>query len=159
MLNRFFSVADDLAQRHHCEKIKTIGDCVMVAAGVPEASAKHAETLARYALDLKAAMQGETFAGQPLRLRIGIHSGPAVAGVIGRNRFAYDLWGDTVNVAARIEQVAKPNEICLSDATRERLGAGFLCTAIGDVEVRGAGRIAIWRLDCEQRDESPEIPT
>jgi class 3 adenylate cyclase len=159
MLNRFFSVADDLAQRHHCEKIKTIGDCVMVAAGVPEASAKHAETLARYALDLKAAMQGETFADQPLRLRIGIHSGPAVAGVIGRNRFAYDLWGDTVNVAARIEQVAKPNEICLSDATRERLGAGFLCTAIGDVEVRGAGRIAIWRLDCEQRDESPEIPT
>jgi class 3 adenylate cyclase len=131
----------------------------MVAAGVPEASAKHAETLARYALDLKAAMQGETFADQPLRLRIGIHSGPAVAGVIGRNRFAYDLWGDTVNVAARIEQVAKPNEICLSDATRERLGAGFLCTAIGDVEVRGAGRIAIWRLDCEQRDESPEIPT
>jgi len=149
MLNRFFSVADDLAQRHRCEKIKTIGDCVMAAAGVPEASADHAETLARYALDLRTAMQGETFAGQPLRLRIGIHSGPAVAGVIGRNRFAYDLWGDTVNVAARIEQAAKPDEICVSDATREGLGAGFLCSAIGEVEARGAGRIAIWRLDSE----------
>ena len=91
MLNRFFSVADDLAQRHHCEKIKTIGDCVMAAAGVPEASPIHAETLARYALDLRAAVQGETFAGQPLKLRIGIHSGPAVAGVIGRNRFVYDF--------------------------------------------------------------------
>ena len=158
MLNRFFSVADDLAQRHHCEKIKTIGDCVMAAAGVPEASANHAETLARYALDLRAAVQGETFAGQPLKLRIGIHSGPAVAGVIGRNRFAYDLWGDTVNVAARIENAAKPDEIYLSDATRERLGAGFFCTAIGEVEARGAGRIAIWRLDCEQKDGSQEIP-
>ena len=85
--------------------------------------------------------------------------GPAVAGVIGRNRFAYDLWGDTVNVAARIEQAAKPNEIYLSNATRERLGADFLCTAIGDVEARGAGRIAIWRLDCEQSDESSAILT
>jgi len=159
MLNRFFSVADDLAHRHHCEKIKTIGDCVMAAAGVPEASANHAETLARYALDLRAAMQREIFAGKPLRLRIGIHSGPAVAGVIGRNRFAYDLWGDTVNVAARIEQAARPDEIYLSDATRERLGGSFLCTTIGEVEARGAGRVTIWRLDCEQKDGSQEIST
>jgi class 3 adenylate cyclase len=158
MLNRFFSVADDLAQQHHCEKIKTIGDCVMAAAGVPEATANHAETLARYALDLRAAMHGEIFAGQPLRLRIGIHSGPAVAGVIGLNRFVYDLWGDTVNVAARIEHAAKVGEICVSDSTRERLGTRFLCTALGEVEARGAGRMVIWQLDCEQRDASPEIP-
>jgi class 3 adenylate cyclase len=158
MLNRFFSVADDLAQRHHCEKIKTIGDCVMAAAGVPEASADHAETLARYALDLRAAMQGQTFAGQPLRLRISIHSGPAVAGVIGRNRFAYDLWGDTVNVAARIEQAAQPDEICLSDATHERLGTGFSCTTIGEVEARGAGRVVIWRLDCEEKGGARNLP-
>jgi class 3 adenylate cyclase len=149
MLNRFFSVADELAHRHHCEKIKTIGDCVMAAAGVPEASADHAGMLARYALDLRAAMQGETFAGQPLQLRIGIHSGPAVAGVIGRNRFAYDLWGDTVNVAARIEHAAKPDEIYVSDTTREHLGGGFHCTTIGEIEARGAGRVTIWRLDGE----------
>lgn len=96
---------------------------------MPEALAKHAETIARNALYLKDAMQEETFGCRPLRLRIEIHSGPAVARVIGRNRFAYDLWGDTVNIAARIEQAAKPNEICLSDATREALGAAFVCTA------------------------------
>jgi len=149
MLNRFFSVADELAQRLGCEKIKTIGDCVMAAAGLPEPSSSHAETLARYALDLRETMEGEAFAGAPLKLRIGIHSGPAVAGVIGRSRFAYDLWGDTVNVASRIQHAAKPDEIQLSNATRELLGANFSCTAAGEVETRGAGRVGVWRLDRE----------
>jgi adenylate cyclase len=93
-------------------------------------------------------MEGETFAGAPLKLRIGIHSGPAVAGVIGRSRFAYDLWGDTVNVASRIQHAAKPDEIQLSNATRELLGAKFSCTAAGEVETR-AGRVGVWRLDRE----------
>jgi class 3 adenylate cyclase len=149
MLNRFFSVADELAQRLSCEKIKTIGDCVMVAAGLPEPSSSHAETLARYALDLRDMMDGETFASAPLELRIGIHSGPAVAGVIGRSRFAYDLWGDTVNVASRIQHAANPDEIQLSNATRELLSASFSCTAAGEVETRGAGRVGVWRLDRE----------
>jgi class 3 adenylate cyclase len=149
MLNRFFSVADELAQRLGCEKIKTIGDCVMAAAGLPEPSSSHAETLARYALDLRETMEGEAFAGAPLKLRIGIHSGPAVAGVIGRSRFAYDLWGDTVNVASRIQHAAKPDEIQLSNATRELLGANFSCTAAGEVETRGAGQVGVWRLDRE----------
>jgi class 3 adenylate cyclase len=152
MLNRFFSVADELAQRHGCEKIKSIGDCVMVAAGLPEPSPGHAETLARYALDLRAALEGETFADAPLKLRIGIHSGPAVAGVIGLSRFAYDLWGDTVNVASRIQRAARPDEIQLSDATRQLLDARFLCTAAGEVETRGAGRVGVWRLDRESSD-------
>jgi class 3 adenylate cyclase len=152
MLNRFFSVADELAQRHGCEKIKSIGDCVMAAAGLPEPSSSHAETLARYALDLREAMEGETFADAPLKLRIGIHSGPAVAGVIGLSRFAYDLWGDTVNVASRIQHAAKPDEIQLSDATRELLDAKFCCTATGEVETRGAGRVGVWRLDRESKN-------
>ena len=92
-------------------------------------------------------MEGEVFAGAPLKLRIGIHSGPAVAGMIGRSRFAYDLWGDTVNVASRIQHAAKPDEIQLSNATRELLGANFSCTQVGDVETRGAGRVGVWRLD------------
>jgi class 3 adenylate cyclase len=152
MLNRLFSVADELAQRHGCEKIKSIGDCVMAAAGLPEPSSSHAETLARYALDLREAMEGETFADAPLKLRIGIHSGPAVAGVIGLSRFTYDLWGDTVNVASRIQHAAKPDEIQLSDATRELLDAKFCCTAAGEVETRGAGRVGVWRLDRESKN-------
>jgi len=152
MLNHFFSVADELARRHGCEKIKSIGDCVMVAAGLPEPSPSHAETLARYALDLRAALEGETFADAPLKLRIGIHSGPAVAGVIGLSRFAYDLWGDTVNVASRIQRAARPDEIQLSDATRELLDAKFSCTAAGEVETRGAGRVGVWRLNRESNN-------
>jgi len=152
MLNHFFSVADELAQRHGCEKIKSIGDCVMAAAGLPEPSPDHADALARYALDLREAMEGETFADAPLKLRIGIHSGPAVAGVIGLRRFAYDLWGDTVNVASRIQHAAKPDEIQLSDATRELLNAKFFCTAAGEVETRGAGRVSVWRLDRERKN-------
>src|ERR1700737_3430388 len=107
----FVGTRNELAQRHGCEKIKSIGDCVMAAAGLPEPSSSHAETLARYALDLREAMEGETFADAPLKLRIGIHSGPAVAGVIGLNRFAYDFWGDTVNGASRIHQPPNPAEI------------------------------------------------
>jgi class 3 adenylate cyclase len=152
MLNRFFSVADELAERHGCEKIKSIGDCVMAAAGLPEPNSSHAERLARYALDLREAMEGETFADAPLKLRIGIHSGPAVAGVIGLSRFAYDLWGDTVNVASRIQHAAKPDEIQLSDTTRELLDAKFSCSAAGEIEARGAGRVAVWRLDRESRN-------
>jgi adenylate cyclase len=89
-------------------------------------------------------MGGETFEDAPLKLRIGIHSGPAVAGVIGLSRFAYDLWGDTVNVASRIHHPAKPDEIQLSSATRELLDTKFSCTAAGEIEARGAGRVAVW---------------
>jgi class 3 adenylate cyclase len=122
------------------------------AAGLPEPSPDHAETLARYALDLREAMEGKTFADAPLKLRIGIHSGPAVAGVIGLSRFAYDLWGDTVNVASRIQRAAKPDEIQLSDVTRELLDAKFICTAAGEVETRGAARVGVWRLDRESKN-------
>jgi class 3 adenylate cyclase len=149
MLSRFFSSADDLAERHGCEKIKTIGDCVMAAAGLPEPRADHAEVLARYALDLRKTVESETFAGAPLRLRIGLHSGPAVAGVIGRSRFAYDLWGDTVNLAARIQSASEPMEIQVSDATRRLLGPGFACGATREIEARGAGRVRVWRLIAE----------
>lgn len=154
MLNRFFSAADDLAEQHGCEKIKTIGDCVMAAAGLPEPRSNHADTLARYALALRKAVEDESFAGAPLRLRIGLHSGPAVAGVIGRRRFAYDLWGDTVNMASRIQSATEPGEIQLSDATRQQLGQSFSCVAAGEIEVRGAGRVSVWRLDDESKGAS-----
>ena len=108
ILNYFFKAADLLSERHGCEKIKTIGDCVMVVAGLPAARSDHAEALAHYALELRKAVKRERFAGEPIRLRIGIHSGPIVAGVIGKRRFAYDLWGETVNLASRIRTSADP---------------------------------------------------
>ncbi|SFO65849.1 Adenylate cyclase, class 3 [Mesorhizobium sp. NFR06] len=146
ILNYFFKAADRLAEKYGCEKIKTIGDCVMVVAGLPTARADHAQALARYALELRKAGSRERFAGEPLRLRIGIHSGPIVAGVIGKRRFAYDLWGETVNLAARIQTSAEPDEIRISDATYQLLGPGFVCDPLAETELRGTGRVRMWRL-------------
>ena len=146
ILNSFFKSADFLSEHYGCEKIKTIGDCVMVVAGLPQARSDHAEALAQFALELRAAGARESFGGEPLMLRIGIHSGPIVAGVIGKKRFAYDLWGDTVNLAARIQTSAEPNEIRISDATRKLLGQNFACDALAEAELRGAGRVQMWRL-------------
>lgn len=149
MLNRFFSYADDLAELHGCEKIKTVGDGIIAAAGLPAPRPDHATALARYALDLRAAMQNISYAGEPLRLRIGIHSGPVVAGVIGRRRFTYDIWGDTVNVAARIQQSADPGEIRVSETTRNLLAADFCCTPGTELLARGAGRLSVWSVSAE----------
>ncbi|MBM2715811.1 adenylate/guanylate cyclase domain-containing protein [Mesorhizobium caraganae] len=146
ILNYFFKAADRLSERHGCEKIKTIGDCVMVVAGLPTARSDHAKALARYAVELRKAVKRERFAGEPIRLRIGIHSGPIVAGVIGKRRFAYDLWGETVNLASRIQTSAEPDEIRISDATHQLLGPKFACDPLGETELRGAGRVRMWRL-------------
>jgi adenylate cyclase len=146
ILNYFFKAADRLSERYGCEKIKTIGDCVMVVAGLPTARSDHAKALARYAVELRKAVKRERFAGEPIRLRIGIHSGPIVAGVIGKRRFAYDLWGDTVNLAARIQTSAEPDEIRISDATHKLLGPNFACDPLAETELRGTGRVRMWRL-------------
>ncbi|QKC82565.1 adenylate/guanylate cyclase domain-containing protein [Mesorhizobium sp. NZP2077] len=146
ILNYFFKAADRLSDQYGCEKIKTIGDCVMVVAGMPAARSDHAEALARYALELREAVRHERFAGERLRLRIGINSGPIVAGVIGKKRFAYDLWGETVNLAARIQTSAEPDEIRISDATRRLLGPNFACDPLAETELRGTGRVRMWRL-------------
>jgi class 3 adenylate cyclase len=146
ILNYFFRAADLLSEQHGCEKIKTIGDCVMAVAGLPVARSDHAQALAHYALELREAARRERFAGEPLSLRIGIHSGPIVAGVIGKRRFVYDLWGDTVNLAARIQKAAEPDEIRISDATHELLGPDFACDPLGETELRGTGRVRMWRL-------------
>ncbi|MER9397193.1 adenylate/guanylate cyclase domain-containing protein [Mesorhizobium sp. M0615] len=146
ILNYFFRAADRLSERNGCEKIKTIGDCVMVVSGLPTARSDHAKALARYAVELRKAVRRERFAGEPIRLRIGIHSGPIVAGVIGKRRFAYDLWGETVNLASRIQTSAEPDEIRISDATYQLLGPKFACDPLEETELRGAGRVRMWRL-------------
>jgi guanylate cyclase len=148
LLDRLFTNFDELVDRYEVEKIKTIGDCYMVAAGVPRERSDHAQALARLALDMRESARRflPEHDGRDLRLRIGISSGPVVAGVIGRRRFLYDLWGDTVSMASRMESHGTPDEIQITRSTWELLHDGFVTEPIGLVDVKGKGQIETWRL-------------
>jgi class 3 adenylate cyclase len=147
-LDRVFSRFDELAERHGAERIKTMGDSYMAVTGLGRPRPGHADAIAALALDMiDAARELETDAEIPLSLRIGINSGPVVAGVIGRARFAYDLWGDTVNVAARMERLGEVGTICLTRATARRLGPGFRIAEVGEVAVKGRGTMHVCRLE------------
>ena len=147
MLDNLFSHFDTLAERYGLEKIKTIGDCYMVAAGVPTPRADHARALALLALDmLNAVRAGEAVGDLGLELRIGVNSGPVVAGVIGRKRFLYDLWGDAVNIASRMETHGTPGHIQITRATYGLLKDEFRCEARGTVSIKGKGDMETWYL-------------
>jgi adenylate cyclase len=147
LLDRLFGEFDTLAERHGLEKIKTIGDAYMVAAGVPTPRVDHAQALARLALDMVDAVgPGGEVGDLGLQLRIGINSGPVVAGVIGRKKFLYDLWGDAVNLASRMESQGTPNRVQITAATRELLGDEFELERRGTVEVKGKGEMETWYL-------------
>ncbi|HYI22124.1 MAG TPA: adenylate/guanylate cyclase domain-containing protein [Candidatus Limnocylindrales bacterium] len=145
LLDRLFGEFDMLAERYGLEKIKTIGDAYMVAAGVPEPRLDHARCLALLALDMLAATRPDGAVGDlDLTLRIGINSGPVVAGVIGRKRFLYDLWGDTVNTASRMESQGSAGQIQITRATYELLKDEFVCEFQGAVPVKGKGEMETW---------------
>ncbi len=146
-LDHLFSHFDELAERYGLEKIKTIGDCYMVAAGVPTPRPDHAPALALMALDMLEAMRSNDEVGHlGLELRVGINSGPVVAGVIGRKRFLYDLWGDAVNTASRMESHGTPGRIQITRATYELLADEFECEPRGPIAVKGKGEIEAWYL-------------
>jgi guanylate cyclase len=146
-LDRLFSCFDELAERYRLEKIKTIGDCYMVAAGVPIPRPDHARALALMALDMLATMRSdEGVAHLGHELRVGINSGPVVAGVIGRKRFLYDLWGDAVNTASRMESHGTPGRIQITRATYELLADEFECEPRGTIAVKGKGEVEAWYL-------------
>jgi adenylate cyclase len=145
-LNTVFTYFDTLAERYGVEKIRTIGDTYMVASGIPVPRQDHAHALAGMALDMLA------FAAEgPLSFRIGINSGPAVAGVIGTRKFQYDIWGDTVNTASRMESHGEPGRIQISEATNELINRDFATTYRGPIEVKGKGTLTTWWLDGERR--------
>jgi len=149
-LNLIFSEFDRLAERFGAEKIKTIGDAYMVAVGIPEPREDHAEVCARLALAMREALDMvKVETGAPVRLRIGLHSGPAVAGVIGERKFAYDVWGSTVNIASRMESHGMPDRIHVSRTVAQRLDGKFLFSPRGPLEIKGAGLMETFFLDAE----------
>ncbi|MDX1615230.1 MAG: adenylate/guanylate cyclase domain-containing protein, partial [Candidatus Promineifilaceae bacterium] len=148
MLNEIYSYFDTLVEENGLEKVRTIGDNYMVASGVPTPRPDHAQALARTALAMQAHL--DSFPADErmgkLQLRLGMNSGPVVAGVIGRQRFHYDTWGDTVNVASRMQSHGEPGRIQITRATYERLKDEFVCQPRGTIAVKGKGQMETWFL-------------
>ena len=146
-LNRVFSDFDRLVDRHGLEKIKTTGDAYMVVSGVPITRSDHAQALAVLALEMREAATGWRDArGRSVPIRIGIGSGPVVAGVVGTRKFFYDVWGDAVNVAARMETTGSAGRIQVSQEVYERLRDEFVLEPRGEIEVKGKGKMPTWFL-------------
>jgi adenylate cyclase len=147
VLNDVFSHFDTLAQRSGLEKIKTIGDAYMVVAGAPEPRPDHAAVILDMALAMQSVAESTELApGTPLRLRIGVATGPAVAGVIGHQKFSYDLWGDAVNLASRMESTGLPGTIQVAASTWALCGDRYPFEP-RNVEVKGLGRLRTYLLD------------
>ena len=147
VLNEIFSSFDALSEKHGLEKIKTIGDCYMVAGGLPSPRDDHAPAVARMALDMLEVIDRVKIpTGDRLRLRIGINTGPVVAGVIGKKKFLYDLWGDAVNTASRMETHADEGMIQVTEATYLLIKDEFSLESCGTVVVKGKGEMQTWRL-------------
>jgi guanylate cyclase len=149
LLDRIFTAFDRRADAEGIEKIKTIGDSYMVAGGLPEPRPDHLAAVARTALAMRheiADISAEPGCGW-LAVRIGIDSGPAVAGVIGRRKFIYDLWGDTVNTASRMESHGVPGEIQVTERVAAALGDAFSIRRRGTIEVKGKGLMTTFLLD------------
>ena len=146
LLNDVFSYFDTLVDKYGLEKIKTIGDCYMVAAGVPRQRPDHANILTRLAIDMRDYTGHHDFRGKRLAFRIGLNSGPVVAGVIGHKKFSYDLWGDSVNTASRMESHGTGGSIQVTEATYDLIKDEYICVPGGVVSVKGKGDMNVWSV-------------
>jgi adenylate cyclase len=146
LLNSVFSTFDGIVEELGLEKIKTVGDEYMVAAGVPLARPDHAHVMAELALRIRDHTDTHEFEGRRIRLRIGINSGPVTAGIVGTHKYAYDLWGDVVNTASRMESEGIPDAIQITPATHELIRDAFVCEPRGEVAVKGKGTMMTYLL-------------
>ncbi|HSI79401.1 MAG TPA: adenylate/guanylate cyclase domain-containing protein [Solirubrobacterales bacterium] len=152
-LNDIFSAFDRIVELFNCERMKTIGDAYMAVAGLPEPSSDHAQSIARVALRMRRYLERRnTSHREPWLGRIGIHSGTVVGSIVGVQRYVYDIFGPGVNMAARMEQLSEPMEITISDTTHNLLRQEFICSEIGEVDVKGFGKQRLWTLDGELED-------
>ena len=155
LLNEIFTSFDNIADKRGLEKIKTIGDAYMVVAGAPVPAPDHVAQAAHMALDIMEALEDfNRRNGYSLKMRIGINSGEVVAGVIGKRKFSYDLWGDTVNTASRMESHGADGCVQMTDATRQRLGEEFLMEERGVIDVKGLGEVHTWLLTGRKGERS-----
>jgi len=146
MLDQLFATFDELARRFGAEKIKTIGDCYMAAVGLPEPRPDHPAVIARFALAMREATATKTFAGHEIALRIGLHCGPVAAGIIGEERFLYDVWGETVNTASRMESGGQARAIVITPALKDALGDAFTYEPNPDIALKDGTRTPTWKL-------------
>ncbi len=145
LLDRIFRTFDAIAQKHQLEKIKTIGDCYMAAAGLPLPQADHADRTVLAGLEMIAAVEElRKDVGLPIDVRVGVHSGPLVAGVIGSKKYSYDVWGDTVNVASRMESHGVIGQLQVSDDLRQLLGRRFNVEDRGTIDIKNRGPMRVW---------------
>ena len=145
LLNEVFSHFDSLVDKYEVEKIRTIGDSYMVASGVPRRRADHAQALICMALEMRDFINTHTFRnGQRVSFRIGINSGPVIGGVIGKRKFVYDVWGDAVNIASRMESHGMGGTIQITRATYDLIKHDFMCEPRGTVDVKGKGEMEVW---------------
>lgn len=165
LLNEAFSFFDSLLDKYNVEKIRTIGDSYMVVSGVPQPRADHAQVLVRMALEMRDFANTHTFCnGQKISFRIGINSGPVIGGVIGKRKFVFDVWGDPVNVASRMESHGIGGTIQITRATYELIKDEFVCEPRGVVNIKGKGEMEVWlvmsakekllRQECKIRKEN-----
>lgn len=146
LLNEIFSAFDALVNKYRLEKIRTIGDNYMVASGVPQPRPDHAQALALLALEMRDYLEAAQVRGRPVQFRIGINSGPVIGGVIGQEKFHYDIWGDAVNVASRMESHGQANQIQITRSTYDLLRDDFHCRPHGSIQVKGKGEMETWFL-------------